>query len=188
VPTPMAPELGLYLDEAMYTGYSAHRADTHEPVTLAPYAEQVAAFKAAHIYPHIVRTEAQEHTVANWLRELNTRNLDLRAKPVRATDHPLSRSRLCLAYFGDAARELNCVGCVRVLVFCAVTDFQRAAQQAPTWSAMRTEGGAIRNGKFRKRRPSGSLESRCGRPSGPEGHCQTRDGCTGLPLSVVPGV
>lgn len=91
--TPMAPELGLYLDEAMYTAYSAHRADTHEPVTLAPYAEQVAAFKAAHIYPHIVRTEAHEHTVANWLRELNTRNLNFQVKPVRATDHhfgPLS--------------------------------------------------------------------------------------------------
>jgi len=90
--TPMAPELGLYLDEAMYTGYSAHRADTHEPVTLEPHAEEVAAFKAAHIYPHIVRTEAQEHTVANWLRELNTRNLNFQAKPVRATDHPLDPS------------------------------------------------------------------------------------------------
>jgi hypothetical protein len=36
---PTAPEVGLYLDECMFTSYNKKRKDTHEPVSMEPYCD-----------------------------------------------------------------------------------------------------------------------------------------------------
>ncbi|CAN6461902.1 unnamed protein product [Victoria cruziana] len=71
---PTAPELGLFLDECLYTSYNQKWKDTHEQLSLAGYAEQAEDFKMKHIYAHIASTERKEGVVALWLHSLNHRN------------------------------------------------------------------------------------------------------------------
>jgi hypothetical protein len=66
----MAPELGLFLDECVYEAYNMQYSDLHEPLRLSLYAERVAAFKAAHLYPHIESRDVAEGVNAAWLAEL----------------------------------------------------------------------------------------------------------------------
>lgn len=172
--TPMAPELGLFLDEAIYAAYNSHRADTHEPVSLSEYAAAVAEFKAAHIYPHIARTEAKDHTVAHWLRELNTRNLSFQPKPVRLPSywHPSrvkrARPRWCRGGFpcrataGDGAfrggwmlqmaAPKHSTVVSREELRCgwvvAMAGVPGAAQQTQTGRGLRSEGWPVRDGAF----------------------------------------
>ena len=42
---PIAPELGLLLDECLYESYNAQWAETHAPLGLAAYAQQAGDFK-----------------------------------------------------------------------------------------------------------------------------------------------
>lgn len=70
----MAPELGLFLDECIYDSYNRRFRESHEPVNLVPFQDQVLEFKHRVIYPHIANTEEQEKTVQQWLRSLNARN------------------------------------------------------------------------------------------------------------------
>lgn len=77
---PMAPEVGLYLDECFFTGYNNKWKDTHEEVSLKAYSEAAEEFKMKYIYSHIGSTEHKEGTIAVWLHSLNHRNYpDLRA-------------------------------------------------------------------------------------------------------------
>ncbi|CAN4094046.1 unnamed protein product [Withania somnifera] len=77
---PMAPEVGLYLDECFFTGYNGKWKDTHEEVSLKAYLEAAEEFKMKYIYSHIASTEHKEGTIAVWLHSLNHRNYpDLRA-------------------------------------------------------------------------------------------------------------
>ncbi|XP_031484162.1 uncharacterized protein LOC116253478 [Nymphaea colorata] len=71
---PTAPELGLFLDECLYTSYNQKWRDTHEELSLAGYAEQAEVFKMKHIHAHIASTEHKEGVVALWLHSLNHRN------------------------------------------------------------------------------------------------------------------
>eukprot|EP00242_Pyramimonas_sp_CCMP2087_P004881 CAMPEP_0198214758 /NCGR_PEP_ID=MMETSP1445-20131203/43846_1 /TAXON_ID=36898 /ORGANISM="Pyramimonas sp., Strain CCMP2087" /LENGTH=452 /DNA_ID=CAMNT_0043890079 /DNA_START=163 /DNA_END=1521 /DNA_ORIENTATION=- len=80
--TPMAPELGLFLDEAIFNAYNERYGETHENVSCADYQDQIDAFKKTHIYPHIANTEETENTCRNWLRGLTLQNYPFTTEPV----------------------------------------------------------------------------------------------------------
>ncbi|GAB4822384.1 hypothetical protein N2152v2_009430 [Parachlorella kessleri] len=73
---PMAPELGLFLDECFYESYSKQWGHQHGELGLAPYAQEVQAFKDSWLYPHIARRDAEEGVNASWLRQLNNSNYE----------------------------------------------------------------------------------------------------------------
>ncbi|KAL3158514.1 hypothetical protein ABBQ38_010743 [Trebouxia sp. C0009 RCD-2024] len=74
VPTPMAPEVGLFLDECYYDAYNTRWGSDHEPVTLSQFQQNVDKFKAELMYPHIATTDSKGSINATWLRSLNNRN------------------------------------------------------------------------------------------------------------------
>ncbi|XP_002985091.2 tRNA pseudouridine synthase A [Selaginella moellendorffii] len=67
---PMAPELGLFLDECLYTAYNQRFAGSHEEVSLKSFEKEIAEFKTEVIYPHIASTEAKDGVFARWLHGL----------------------------------------------------------------------------------------------------------------------
>ncbi|GKU98072.1 hypothetical protein SLEP1_g11124 [Rubroshorea leprosula] len=76
---PTAPEVGLYLDECLFTSYNQKWKDSHEELSMKAYAEEAEEFKMKHIYSHIASTEHKEGVVGLWLHSLNHRNYpDLR--------------------------------------------------------------------------------------------------------------
>ncbi|CAK9317624.1 unnamed protein product [Citrullus colocynthis] len=76
---PTAPEVGLYLDECLFTSYNQKWKDSHEEVSMKAYEEVAQDFKMKQIYSHIASTEHKDGAVALWLHSLNHRNYpDLR--------------------------------------------------------------------------------------------------------------
>uniref|UniRef100_A0A0D9VJ99 Pseudouridine synthase I TruA alpha/beta domain-containing protein n=1 Tax=Leersia perrieri TaxID=77586 RepID=A0A0D9VJ99_9ORYZ len=71
---PTAPEVGLYLDECMFTSYNKKWKDSHEAVSMEPYSEEAEEFKVKYIFSHIAAMEHKEGAVALWLHSLNSRN------------------------------------------------------------------------------------------------------------------
>ncbi|KAL6634896.1 hypothetical protein ACP70R_027567 [Stipagrostis hirtigluma subsp. patula] len=71
---PTAPEVGLYLDECMFTSYNKKWKDSHEAVSMEPYSEEAEEFKIKYIFTHIAAMEHKEGAVALWLHSLNHRN------------------------------------------------------------------------------------------------------------------
>ncbi|MQM08114.1 hypothetical protein Taro_040964 [Colocasia esculenta] len=71
---PTAPEVGLYLDECLFTSYNQKWRDSHEAVSMEAYAEQAEDFRQKHIFSHIAAMEHKEGAVALWLHSLNHRN------------------------------------------------------------------------------------------------------------------
>lgn len=71
---PTAPEVGLYLDECMFTSYNKKWKDSHEAVSMEPYYEEAEEFKVKYIFTHIAVMEHKEGAVALWLHSLNHRN------------------------------------------------------------------------------------------------------------------
>lgn len=71
---PMAPEVGLYLDECFFSSYNQKWKDSHEELSMKDYAEEAEDFKMTYIYPHIASTEHKDGVVALWLHSLNYRN------------------------------------------------------------------------------------------------------------------
>ncbi|XP_010539823.1 PREDICTED: tRNA pseudouridine synthase A, mitochondrial [Tarenaya hassleriana] len=83
---PMAPEVGLYLDECFFTSYSNKWKDSHEEVSMKAYAEEAEEFKMKYIYTHIASAERKDGAVALWLHSLNYRNYpDLRSEQASAS-------------------------------------------------------------------------------------------------------
>ncbi|KAG7651864.1 putative mitochondrial tRNA pseudouridine(27/28) synthase [Arabidopsis thaliana] len=74
ITVPMAPEVGLYLDECFFTSYNRNFEDSHEEVSMEAYKEEAEAFKLKHIYSHIGATERKYGNMALWLHSLNYRN------------------------------------------------------------------------------------------------------------------
>ena len=72
--TPMAPDLGLFLDECYFDGYNKRWAQLHERLSLEDFADEVAKFKEACIYPHIRRRDSLDFVNANWLATVNDLN------------------------------------------------------------------------------------------------------------------
>lgn len=76
---PTAPEVGLYLEECLFTSYNQKWKDSHEELSMKAYEEEAEDFKMKQIYSHIALTEHKEGVVALWLHSLNHRNYpDLR--------------------------------------------------------------------------------------------------------------
>ncbi|CAM6093013.1 unnamed protein product [Calypogeia fissa] len=71
---PMAPELGLFLEECYYSAYNRRFKVTHEEMSLSSFSAEVNEFKKEFIYPHIGSTEARDSTFAMWLHSLNDRH------------------------------------------------------------------------------------------------------------------
>ncbi|XP_010459718.1 PREDICTED: tRNA pseudouridine synthase A, mitochondrial-like [Camelina sativa] len=77
---PMAPEVGLYLDECFFTSYNKRFKGSHEEVSMEEYKEVAEEFKWKHVYSHIGSAEEKDGAVAIWLHSLNQRNYpDLRS-------------------------------------------------------------------------------------------------------------
>lgn len=74
ITVPMAPEVGLYLDECFFTSYNEKFEDSHEEVSMEAYKEEAEAFKLKYIYSHIGSAERKYGSVALWLHSLNHRN------------------------------------------------------------------------------------------------------------------
>lgn len=89
----MAPELGLFLDECYYDAYNAQFGQLHGEIHLSEFQDQVDAFKASQLYPHIAARDAEEQVNAGWLDGLTDRYYRFRGwrtaiqsgKPMRAT-------------------------------------------------------------------------------------------------------
>lgn len=76
---PTAPEVGLFLEECLFSSYNQKWKDTHEELSMKAYEEEAEEFKMKQIYSHIALTEHKEGAVALWLHSLNHRNYpDLR--------------------------------------------------------------------------------------------------------------
>lgn len=76
---PTAPEVGLFLEECLFSSYNQKWKDTHEELSMKAYEEEAEEFKMKQIYSHIASTEHKEGAVALWLHSLNHRNYpDLR--------------------------------------------------------------------------------------------------------------
>jgi tRNA pseudouridine38-40 synthase len=69
-PTPMAPELGLFLCECVYGAYNNRFGSVHEKFELAKHGDKSEAFKRKHVYTHIARQEREENTMRNWIRDV----------------------------------------------------------------------------------------------------------------------
>ena len=74
VNVPMAPELGLFLDECYYTAYNSKFKNTHEEITQKGYEKEIQQFKQDVLYAHIATQEVRDGTMALWLHSLNDRN------------------------------------------------------------------------------------------------------------------
>lgn len=79
ITVPMAPEVGLYLDECFFYSYNNKWKDSHEEVSMKDYAKEAEEFKMKYIFSHIASAEHRDGAVALWLHSLNYRNYpDLR--------------------------------------------------------------------------------------------------------------
>ncbi|KAK1388599.1 tRNA pseudouridine synthase A [Heracleum sosnowskyi] len=74
ITVPMAPEVGLYLDECFFTSYNQKWKDSHEEVSMKDYEVEAEDFKIKHIYSHIASSEHKDGAVGLWLHSLNYRN------------------------------------------------------------------------------------------------------------------
>lgn len=75
ITVPMAPEVGLYLDECFFTAYNNTQFEVgHEKVSMEACKEEAEAFKLKYIYSHIGSAEGRYGSVALWLHSLNYRN------------------------------------------------------------------------------------------------------------------
>lgn len=71
---PTAPEVGLYLDECLFSSYNNKWKESHEELSMKAYEEEAEEFKMKYIYSHIASAEHKEGVVALWLHSLNHRN------------------------------------------------------------------------------------------------------------------
>ncbi|KAG6543765.1 hypothetical protein Mapa_014796 [Marchantia paleacea] len=71
---PMAPELGLFLEECYYSSYNNKFQSSHEELSLKDFKYAVNEFKKSVIYPHIAATEARESVFPLWLHGMNDRH------------------------------------------------------------------------------------------------------------------
>lgn len=77
---PVAPGLGLVLEEVHYDKYNQRfgKDGIHEPLDWADVAADVTAFKEKFIFPTIVDSEIEEKSMMNWLETLPLHTYSLR--------------------------------------------------------------------------------------------------------------
>ncbi|KAJ0969816.1 hypothetical protein J5N97_022693 [Dioscorea zingiberensis] len=90
---PTAPEVGLYLDECLFTSYNQKWKDSHEDLSMEAYLGTGGKeFKMKHIYPHIASMEIKEGAVALWLHSLNHQIIPF---PIPGIECRVCQSRTC---------------------------------------------------------------------------------------------
>ena len=72
VTIPTAPELGLFLDECIYSTYNEKWFGIHEEVSQEGYQEEIRIFKHEVVYEHIVGMENKEGQMALFLHSFYT--------------------------------------------------------------------------------------------------------------------
>ncbi|KAG6432003.1 hypothetical protein SASPL_103575 [Salvia splendens] len=119
---PMAPEVGLYLDECFFSSYNQKWKHTHEELSMKDYAEEAEDFKMKYIYSHIAATEHKDGAVAVWLHSLNYRNYpDLRYEDKVVDECPSTE----VAPIADGNETVdNCTGS-------KITPFSPSTEVAP---------------------------------------------------------
>lgn len=83
---PMAPGLGLVLDQVHYDRYNTRYGKDHDTLDWVECDEDVAAFKEKFIYPTIVDTEINEKSMITWLETLPKHSFSVRADEVCEDD------------------------------------------------------------------------------------------------------
>jgi tRNA pseudouridine38-40 synthase len=68
--TPMAPDLGLFLDECYYDAYNDRWGHQNEPLSLSDWQEAVDEFKRERLYPALAKRDLEEKVNAVWLHSL----------------------------------------------------------------------------------------------------------------------
>eukprot|EP00245_Coleochaete_scutata_P005795 TRINITY_DN19662_c0_g2_i1.p1 TRINITY_DN19662_c0_g2~~TRINITY_DN19662_c0_g2_i1.p1 ORF type:complete len:250 (-),score=38.65 TRINITY_DN19662_c0_g2_i1:206-919(-) len=82
ITVPMAPELGLFLDECLFASYNKRFCQTHQELSLRNVRKEVDLFKQNLVYKHIAETDRRDSVVPLWLKSLNERNYTGFAAPV----------------------------------------------------------------------------------------------------------
>lgn len=95
---PIAPGLGLLLEEVHYERYNKKYGGDghHEALLWDDVNDTINSFKNEHIYPRIVKTELEEKSMFNWLATLPIHTFDVRTHQIinksDAIDKPLVRA------------------------------------------------------------------------------------------------
>lgn len=71
VVVPMAPDLGLFLDETFFHAYNDRWGDVHGVLSADPHREQIQQFKDTQLYPKIAQRDREEQVNDIWLRTVN---------------------------------------------------------------------------------------------------------------------
>lgn len=80
IDVPMAPGLGLVLDQVHYDRYNSRYGSDgmHEALEWIGEEEQIKKFFDEHIFPTIVNTEKTEQSMVKWLETLPLHTFDVR--------------------------------------------------------------------------------------------------------------
>ncbi|XP_027699865.1 tRNA pseudouridine synthase A isoform X2 [Vombatus ursinus] len=78
VDIPKAPGLGLVLERVHFEQYNRRFGNDglHEPLDWVEEEEKMTVFKEQYIYPTIIKTEMEEHSMTNWLNTLPNHDFD----------------------------------------------------------------------------------------------------------------
>eukprot|EP00890_Picochlorum_soloecismus_P004565 jgi/Picsp_1/5109/NSC_02472-R1_trna pseudouridine synthase a len=68
---PMAPDLGLFLDECYYEAYNERWGNLHGSLAADVYREQIQNFKDTQLYPAIAKRDEVEDINRHWIRSIN---------------------------------------------------------------------------------------------------------------------
>ena len=94
---PIAPGLGLMLEEVHYDKYNSRFGgdSVHEPLVWSEYSETLQKFANDFIYPVVVSTESQELSMMKWLQLLPVHTFDVRedGPPVMPLSSELSLAK-----------------------------------------------------------------------------------------------
>jgi len=71
---PMAPDLGLFLDECYFDSYNNKWGHLHSPINLKTHQDAVDVFKQERLYPHLARRDETEGINGFWLSTVTEEN------------------------------------------------------------------------------------------------------------------
>jgi tRNA pseudouridine38-40 synthase len=71
---PMAPDLGLFLDECYFDSYNNKWGHLHGPINLTTHQAAVDVFKQERLYPHLARRDEAEGINGFWLSTVTEEN------------------------------------------------------------------------------------------------------------------
>jgi len=97
---PIAPGLGLLLEEVHYERYNQRYGSdgVHEPIDWSKWDPQIEEFREKFIMPSIVQTEKTEKSMYTWLDSLSLHSFDVRTEHIHCDlDKAVERNKNLLA-------------------------------------------------------------------------------------------